>query len=77
MPHILRNVSKYDFKRKIKRVLFNILYSEDSYLDIRNVIQKVKFSKVLMYSQNNNYSLNCIIVVFFWSIFVSIPALFS
>ena len=34
----------HDFKRKIKRVLFNILSSEDSYLDKRNVIQKVKFS---------------------------------
>ena len=43
MPHTLRNLSKHDFKRKIKRVLFNILSSEDSYLDIRNVIQKVKF----------------------------------
>ena len=44
MPHTFRNLSKHDFKRKIKRVLFNILSSEDSYLDIRNVIQKVKFS---------------------------------
>ena len=42
MPLTLRNLSKHDFKRKIKRVLFNILSSEDSYLDIRNVIQKVK-----------------------------------
>ena len=44
MPLTLRNLSKHDFKRKIKTVLFNILSSEDSYLDIRNVIQKVKFS---------------------------------
>ena len=44
MPHTLRNLLKHDFKRKIKRILFNILSSEDSYLDIRNVIQKVKFS---------------------------------
>ena len=44
MPLTLRNLSKHDFKRKIKRVIFNILSSEDSYLDIRNVIQKVKFS---------------------------------
>ena len=29
---------------KTARVLFNILSSEDSYLDIRNVIQKVNFS---------------------------------
>ena len=44
MPLTLRNLSKHDFKRKLKRVLFNILSSEDSYLDLRNVIQKVKFS---------------------------------
>ena len=44
MPLTIRNLSKHDFKRKIKRVLFNILSSEDSYLDIRNVTQKVKFS---------------------------------
>ena len=44
MPLTLRNLSKYDFKRKIKRVLFDILTSEDSYLDIRNIIQKVKCS---------------------------------
>ena len=44
MPLSLRNLSKHDFKRKIKRVLFNILSSEDSYLDIRNITQKVKFS---------------------------------
>ena len=41
MPLTLRNLSKYDFKRKIKRVLFDTLSSEDSYLDIRDVIQKV------------------------------------
>ena len=35
---------KHDFKRKIKSVLFDILSLEDSYLDIRNIIQKVKFS---------------------------------
>ena len=46
MPLSLRNLSKYNFKRKIKRVLFDILTSEDSYFDtcIRNIIQKVKFS---------------------------------
>ena len=35
MPLTLRNHSKYDF---------DILTSEDSYLDLRNIIQKVKFS---------------------------------
>ena len=35
------NDSLRDFKRKIKRVLLDILFTEDSYLDIRNVIQKV------------------------------------
>ena len=29
------------------RVLFNVLTLEDSYLDIRNIIQKVKFSCIL------------------------------
>lgn len=44
MPLTLRNLSKNNFKRKIKRKLFDILTSDDSYLDIRNIIQKVKFS---------------------------------
>lgn len=44
MPLTLRNLSKYNFKRKIKRKLFDILTSDDSYFDIRNIIQKVKFS---------------------------------
>ena len=44
MPLSLRNLSKHDFKRKIKSVLFDILSLEDSYLDIRKIIQKVKFS---------------------------------
>ena len=44
MPLSLRNLLKHDFKKKIKRVLFDILSSEGSYLDIRNIIQKVKFS---------------------------------
>ena len=35
------NDSLHDLKRKIKRVLLDILFTEDSYLDIRNVIQKV------------------------------------
>ena len=37
MPLTLRNLSKYNFKRKIKRKLFDILTSDDSYLDIRNI----------------------------------------
>ena len=44
MPLTLRNLTKYNLKRKIKRKLFDILTSDDSYLDIRNIIQKVKFS---------------------------------
>ena len=40
----ISNLSKHDFKRKIKSVLFDILSLEDSYLNIRNVIQKDKFS---------------------------------
>ena len=41
MPLTLRSLSKYDF---IKRVLFGILTWKDSYLDIRNIIRKLKFS---------------------------------
>ena len=37
MPLTLRNLSKYNFKRKIKRKLFDILTSDDCYLDIRNI----------------------------------------
>ena len=33
-----------NLKRKIKRKLLDILTSDDSYFDIRNIIQKVKFS---------------------------------
>ena len=44
MPLTLRNLSKNNFKRKIKRKVFDILTSDDSYLDIGNIIQKVKFS---------------------------------
>ena len=54
MPLTLRNLSKHDFKRKITRVLFNILSSEDSYLNIQNIIQKAKFSSafnVLLYQR--------------------------
>ena len=31
-------------KEKLKEYFFDILSSEDSYLDIQNVIKKVKFS---------------------------------
>ena len=57
MPFTLRNLSKYDFKRNIKRVLFDILSYETSF-------KRSNFLKLLMYFQNNKYSLNCIIVVF-------------
>ena len=44
MPLKLRNLSKYEIRGEIKRVLFDILSSEDSDLDFGNIAQKVKFS---------------------------------
>lgn len=65
MPLTLRNLSKNNFKRKIKRKLFDILTSDDSYLDIRNIIQKVKFFE------------NFIFAFFFRLIRVALIALFK
>ena len=42
MPLIIRNLSKNSFKRKIKQTLFNILGLQDSYIDLHEIIQKVK-----------------------------------
>ena len=38
MPETLRKVSKNAFKRKIKQTLFEILSSEDCYIDLPIVI---------------------------------------
>ena len=36
-----RKLSKYAFKRKIKQTLFEILASEDCYIDLPEIVQKV------------------------------------
>lgn len=43
IPQALRNLSKNAFKRKLKQILFNILGSQDSYIDSSEIIQKVKY----------------------------------
>ena len=40
MPVSLRKLSKNAFKRKIKQTLFEILASEDCYIDLPEIIQK-------------------------------------
>lgn len=43
IPQALRNLSKNASKRKLKQILFNILGSQDSYIDSSEIIQKVKY----------------------------------
>ena len=42
IPQALRNLSKNAFKRKLKQILFNILGSQDSYVDLSEILQNVK-----------------------------------
>ena len=42
MPETLRKLLKNAFKRKIKQTLFDILASEDCYIDFPEIVQKVK-----------------------------------
>ena len=42
MPETLRKLSKNAFKRKIKQTLFEILASEDCYIDLPKIVQKVQ-----------------------------------
>ena len=42
IPQALRNLSKNAFKRKLKKILFNILGLQDSYIDLSAIIQNVK-----------------------------------
>ena len=42
IPQALRNISKNAFKRKLKQILFNILGSQDSYVDLSQIIKNVK-----------------------------------
>ena len=47
MPVSLRKLSKMPFffnKRKIKQTLFEILASEDCYIDLPEIVQKVKLN---------------------------------
>ena len=44
MPMSLRNLPKNVFKRKMKQILFEILASEDCYIDVPVIIQKVKLN---------------------------------
>ena len=42
IPQAIRNLSKNAFEGKLKQVLFNTLGSQDSYIDLSEIIQKVK-----------------------------------
>ena len=42
IPQALKNLSKNAFKRKLKQILFNILGSQDSYIDLSEIRQNVK-----------------------------------
>ena len=44
MPVSLRKLPKNAFKRKIKQTLFEILASEDCYIDLPEIAQKVKLN---------------------------------
>ena len=46
IPQALRDLSKNAFKRKLKQILFNILGSQDSYIDL--FISDYKKCKVLV-----------------------------
>ena len=41
IPQALRNLSKDAFERKLKQILFNILGSQDSYIDLSQIIKNV------------------------------------
>jgi len=42
IPQALRNLSKNAFKRKLKQILFSILASKDSSIDLSEIVQHVK-----------------------------------
>ena len=44
MPVSLRKLSKNAFKRKIKQTLFEILASEDCYIDLPKLVQKFQLN---------------------------------
>jgi len=41
IPQALRNLSKNAFKRKLKQMLSSILGSQDSYIDLSEIVQNV------------------------------------
>ena len=44
MPVSLRKLSKNAFESKKKQALFEILASEDCYIDLQEIVQKVKLN---------------------------------
>ena len=44
MPVSSRKLSKNAFKRKIKQIRFEILVSEHCYIDLPEIVQKVKLN---------------------------------
>ena len=44
MPMSLRKLAKNVFKRKMRQILFEILASEDCYIDLPVIIEKVKLN---------------------------------
>ena len=44
MPVSVRKLSKNAFKKKIKQTLFDILALEDCYIDLPDIVQKVKLN---------------------------------
>ena len=68
MPETLRRFLTSAFKRKIKLTLFEILASEDCYIDLQEMVQKVKLD--LLSSQlagNHQYRL-----VYQWSLVITV-----
>ena len=43
MPETLRKLSKNAFRRKIKQALFEILASEDCYINLPEIVQKLSW----------------------------------
>jgi len=48
IPQALRNLSKNAFKRKLKPILFRILGSQDSYIDLSEIVQHVKSWQLML-----------------------------
>ena len=55
IPQALRNLSKNALKIKFNQILFNILGSQDSHIDLSEIIQNVK--SVLPFSVKFNWKL--------------------